>query len=184
MKDISVSKPDALAVSQVVERARTQAGESLVELCAASPILLVFLRHAGCTFCRETLSDIGGSRALIEKEGVRIVLVHMGDTEALKKKIAKYGVADLDRICDAGQQLYQAFGLKRGTFGQLFGLKVLARALFGGALLRHGLGPVVSDSLQLPGVFLIQNGEILRRFRHRSAADRPDYVKICSPDPQ
>ena len=120
---------------------------------------------------------------MLEKEGVRIVLVHMGDTELLNKKLAKYQVADLSRICDPGQELYRAFGLKRGTLGQLFGLKVLTRAFLGGALLRHGLGPVVGDSLQLPGVFLIQNGEIHRRFRHRSAADRPDYVKICTPAP-
>jgi hypothetical protein len=31
---------------------------------------------------------------------------------------------------------------------------------------------------QLPGVFVIQNGAILREFRHRTAADRPDYVAL------
>lgn len=182
MKPKSEPTPGATAIAQVVERARTQSGESIVELCNKSPVLLVFLRHAGCTFCREALADISQSRADLERGGARIVLVYMGDSEALQKLLAKYGLADLGRVCDPGQQLYQAFGLKRGRFAQLFGLKVLGRAFFGGALMRHGIGPTVDDAAQMPGVFLIHNASILRRFRHRSAADRPDYVALCQPD--
>jgi hypothetical protein len=29
-----------------------------------------------------------------------------------------------------------------------------------------------------PGVFLVQHGKILAEYRHRSPADRPDYVAI------
>src|ERR1035441_2022695 len=73
-----------------------------------------------------------------EAAGVRIVLVHMVDSDAIEKLIGKYGLDGVDRICDPARKLYRAFGLKRGRLRQLFGPKVLWRALPEGVLSRHG----------------------------------------------
>lgn len=172
--------PDAAAVLAVVSRARTQQGELLTDLCAASPVLLVFLRHAGCSFCRETLADLQASRADVTQEGARIVLVHLGDSARLDRFLTKRGLGDVSRIADRSQSLYRAFGLLRGGWRQLAGPKVLWRGFVEGVLWRHGLGKPAADASQMPGVFLIRDGEIARRFRHRSAADRPDYVGIVT----
>lgn len=168
-------------IVQALESARTGSGQKLAALSDASSVLLIFLRHAGCTFCREALGDLARQRDLIEAAGVRIVLVHMGDSDAVGKLIRRYGLTGVDRICDPGKKLYQAFGLKRGTPWQLFGPKVLWRALPEGALVRHGIGHLAADSFQMPGIFLIDKSGIVRRFRHRTAADRPDYAGICAP---
>jgi hypothetical protein len=32
----------------------------------------------------------------------------------------------------------------------------------------------------MPGLFLIDESGIVRRFRHQTAADRPDYAGICA----
>jgi len=144
-------------------------------------VLLIFLRHAGCSFCRETLADVAVSRPAIEGQRTRIILVHMGDARELDLLLVKYGLSGLDRICDPQQQLYGVFGLKRGSFRQLFGWKVLRRGIFGGVVLRHGIGAAHADASQLPGAFLVDRCAIVRRFRHRSAADRPDYVSLCTP---
>jgi hypothetical protein len=142
-------------------------------------VLLVFLRHAGCSFCREALSDVARTRQGIEKNGTRIVLIHMGDTEAFEALLMKNGLSDLDHICDPEQSLYRAFGVRRGSFGQLFGPKVVWRAISEGVLLRYGIGAAVADPAQMPAIFLISRSEIVGRFRHRSAADRPDYLAFC-----
>src|SRR6266550_6707477 len=42
-------------VLQFALRTKVQGGSTIDQLSKASPILLVFLRHAGCTFCRESL---------------------------------------------------------------------------------------------------------------------------------
>ncbi len=179
MKRTAQSPADALAVSQVLERALTQSGDNIMDLSAASAILLVFLRHAGCSFCREALGDIGRERGAIERSGTRIVLVHMGETAALDALLPKYGLAGVDRICDGERDLYRAFGIERGTLRQLFGLKVLWRGLLGGVVARHGIASAQADSSQMPAIFLVHNASIVRRFRHRSAADRPDYLAFC-----
>ena len=142
--------------------------------------MLLFLRHAGCTFCREALSDIGSVRQEVAKTGTRIVLVHMGDSGAIEELLKKSGLEGMERIVDPDQRLYRAFGLKRGSLLQLFGPKVLVRGVQAGLLAGHGLGPLSADSSQMPGLFLIHRGRILRRFRHRTAADRPDYLAICA----
>lgn len=147
-------------------------------------MLLVFLRHAGCSFCRESLADIASVRVPIERSGTRIVLVHMGDIGALEGLLEELRIAELDRISDPDRKLYQAFGLKRGSLLQLMGPKVLWRGLFAGVLARYGIAWALTDSSQMPATFLIHNSAIVRRFRHRSAADRPDYEGLCSPAPR
>ena len=122
--------------------------------------------------------DIAGARALIEGSGARIVLVHRGDSQAIEELMGKYGLAGVDRICDREQKLYRAFGLKRENLRQRFGAKVLWRAFRGGAQSRHGIGQLPADSFQMPGLFPIGHASIVRRYRHRSAADRPDYAGI------
>ena len=177
---MSRSSFDLHATANLLESATTESGRKLVDLMAQSSILLVFLRHAGCTFCRETLSDISKLRSEIEARGTHIVLVHMGDREAMLSIVAKYGLSDLERIADSTQVLYAAFGLGRGSFRQLFGWKVWWRGVFAGLIKGHGRGAAVADYRQMPGVFYLEKGMIAKRFRHKSAADRPPYESICS----
>ena len=172
---------DLATAARVLEATVTQSGRRLLDLSADSPVLLVFLRHAGCTFCRETLADLSKYRSRIESNATRIVIVHMGEPESMESLLERNDLIDVDRIVDANQDLYRTFGLKRGTLRQLFGLTVWNRAFLGGALARHGIGFIQGDSTQMPGLFLIHQGSILRRFRHRSVADRPDYTTLGVP---
>ncbi len=175
-----MAQPRLQEIVQALDGVRTQSGQTLAALSEASPVLVVFLRHAGCTFCREAIGDVARERGGIETSGVRIVLVHMGDSEAIGKLTETYGLGGVDRICDPDRKLYRAFGLRRGNLRQLFGPKVIWRALPGGVLSRHGIGRITADSFQMPGLFLIDESGIVRRFRHRTAADRPDYASICA----
>jgi peroxiredoxin len=169
----------AESIASLLEAARTDSGKRFMDFVEAGPVLLVFLRHGGCTFCREAISDIARDRAEIEAEGTRIVLVHMGDRDAIGAAVARYGVGDLERICDPSRKLYDAFGLKSGSVGQLAGFKVIWRGLWAGLVKGHGLSSPKADSTQMPGVFLIDSGVIVGRFRHRSAADRPSYINLA-----
>jgi hypothetical protein len=175
---------DALSLARLLDRSRTQSGKTIIDLSSDARVLLIFLRHAGCSFCREALSDVARTRRNIERSGTRIVLVHMGDTEAFEAMLLKYDLPHVDHICDPDQQLYKAFGVRRGSVTQLFGPKVLWRGISEGVLLRHGLGSPLADPAQMPALFLISQSEIVRRFRHRSAADRPDYLAFCAPEPE
>jgi hypothetical protein len=159
--------------------ARCQNGESLISLSRRQPRLVVCLRHLGCTFCRESLADLVRQRPEIESSGTGIVLVHPTDDERAAALFADFGLADLPRVADPHRVLYQALGLSRGSLLQLLGPRVIWRAAVATAR-GHRLGRRDGDTRQMPGVFLVQDGQIIKAFRHRDVADKLDYRAIAS----
>lgn len=162
--------------------AKTNTGISIFEYSHDSRVMLVFLRHFGCTFCREMLDDISKMRTKIQKEGITIVLVHMvGDDEA-NEVLKIYKLNDLPRISNPEMDLYNAWGLEQGTISQLFGMKVWWRGLTAGVINGHGIGWLKGNGFQMPGVFLVENEKVIDQFIHKSAADRPDYWNLACCD--
>lgn len=181
--DAQTAKPPADGVDPL----RTligNTGKSLFQLSEESPVLVVFLRHSGCTFCREALADLGAKRATIEASGTRIALVHLSTEADIAPFAEKYGVADLPRFADPDRLLYREFDLAPGGVTQLLGLKVWWRGMLAALKAGHGFGGIKESMFQMPGTFLIENGKVLRAFRHQSAADRPDYTELACPLPK
>lgn len=155
-------------------------GLTLLDYSSAQPVLVVFLRHAGCTFCREALADLAKFRTSIERDGKRIVLVHMGqDDRSGLSLVEPYGLQDAGRVADPDRGLYRAFELPRGTLAQLFGWSVFLRGISAGLLARHGVGPLQGDGFQMPGVFVVRDGRIVRGRALATAAERPDYCELA-----
>jgi hypothetical protein len=104
-------------------------------------------------------------------------MISDGEAAAL---FSRYGLGDVSRISDPDPLLYHAFGLQRGRLSQLLSWKVWWRTLIAGIAYRHWAGRLKGDRRQMPGVFLMNNGEVVHEFRHRTAADRPDYTDIAN----
>ncbi len=179
---VSDTSSTALAVAplleQVLSEYHDQYNVSLLEITNSAPTLMVFLRHFGCPFCRESLSDIHALLPELEKSGVRPVLVHMGDEEDTFTLFSRYGLSPLSRISSPTRMLYKAFGLTRAKTGEFLCADTVRRcgeALLGG----HSIGKVQGDVMQMPGVFLVHRARIISAFRHRHAGDRPDYVRLA-----
>lgn len=153
----------------------TNKGWKLQEMSERWPLVVVFLRHFGCTFCREALQDLGRLQDELAAKGKVLVLVHMGNEEEAGAVLAKYGLQDVHHISDNDRRLYRYFGLQRGFLSQLAGPKVWVRGIHAGIIKRHGLNASGADAWQMPGIFLYHKGRIRKKFIHRSAADVPDY---------
>jgi peroxiredoxin len=161
-------------------RTRTNVGVSLEELSRLSPILLVFLRHSGCMFCREALSDLARKRREVEANGTRLVLVHMGTEGQGNRLFERYGLEDATRIDDPRRTLYRAFGLPRGTLGMFLSPKLWVRTFQAAVLGGNRMGRITGDVFQLPGAFLLYYGQLVRCYRHQSPSDRPDYIALVT----
>ncbi len=157
---------------------RTHTGQNLDQLASERPQMVVFLRHAGCTFCREALAELSARRTEIEQAGCGIVLVHLGAGDGAAF-FAQYGMEAVPRISDPQCRLYRQFGLDLGSFRQLFGLRVWQRGIVAGLLQGHGLGWAQGNSFQMPGVFMYYQGRVIDGFLHDQASDRPDYVGLA-----
>lgn len=157
---------------------KTQNGESLAEIADNSPVLLIFLRHFGWTFCREAVAEIAEKRDSLTANGTQLAFVSMAEEAKAARFFARYGVEDLPRFSDQSAKLYQAFGLQRGGASQLFAPKNFIRgfeALMKGG---HTVGAPVGDVWQMPGVFLIFKDEIRKSFIHETASDKPNYEEM------
>lgn len=170
-----------LELAEVLRTAMTQNGQSLYDLSQQQDLLVVCLRHSGCTYCREALADLGRQQAAIRQSGIRPVVIHMSSEEQGHSLLAQYGCADIDHVSDPTRRIYRALELRLGTLTELFGVKAFWRALIGGTIFKYGFGPIVGNAQQLAGAFVIRNGAIVRSFRHRSSSDRADYQELaCS----
>ncbi|MBI1310924.1 redoxin domain-containing protein [bacterium] len=159
---------------------RSTTGQSLNELSAERPILVAFLRHSGCTFCRELLGDLAQRRKQIEAAGIGIVLVHLERDADVAELAARYGLADVPRIADREQHLYEAFELRRMSPVEMLNPAVWLGGFRTAILKRHGFGRIKGDVLQMPGVFLVKNGEILAGYRHKTPASSCDIGRLIA----
>jgi peroxiredoxin len=157
----------------------THKGISLQEHADQAPTMLIFLRHFGCPFCKETLRELAENRAHIEAQGTRIVLVHMVDELTAEEHTKQYELNDLHRIADPDKRIYKAFGLLRGNIFQLFGFNVVVRGIYQFILHLNPPHKFVGDPFQMPGIFVIHKGMLVQTFKHTSVADRPDYIELA-----
>jgi len=157
--------------------------ETLDELSNHQPILLVCLRHSGCTFCRETLARVQRLRPEIERRGMKIVLASHADLPGVEAIAGRYGLGDAPIVSDPERLLYRALELRRGSPREVLGLTEFRRALLGGLLFRHGVAMPTGDPFQLAGTFVIHRGKVVAAHRPKTAGEAPDLTKLVDTCP-
>ncbi len=155
-------------------------GEDLLTLSSRGPLLIVFLRHAGCTFCREAMGDLAAVKRRIDERGTELVVVQMGSAREGAELAQRFGLRPGQAVSDPSRRLYHTFELRRGSLWELINPKVIFRGFTAAFLKGYGMGKVRGDSTQMPGVFLVRDGKVVREYRHHSVADRPDYIALAS----
>jgi hypothetical protein len=171
----------AAELTELLASVSAESGDSLLSLTEESPVLLLFLRHFGCSFCRQTIEHIAVLDDELARREVRPVFVHLGPSEIAKAHFDYYGLGSVERIHDPQALLYRTppFSLARtNVFSHFFQPKVLASWFMKGAIFKHGLGKIENDGEQMPGVFFLRDGAIVRSFVHKTIADVPDYLKL------
>ena len=177
---IPPSRKSPYTVEEAAALYRLSSGETLDEASRAKPLVLVFLRHFGCTFTRQILHGLQDLEQQAQRHGATLVLVHMLKSG---EEIGYLGDnSDVPRIADPRCELYRAFGLGKGGFMELFGPHVFWRgmiAIFKGC----GVGHLAGDGLQMPGAFVFQDGKVISSQPAHSAADLPDLASLFKSTP-
>jgi hypothetical protein len=169
-------------LAAVLQHYRTESGRTLLELLDESPFLLIFLRHFGCSFCRQTLEDVSRIRETLEARGIRPVFVHLGSPERAKPYFDYYHLSDIERVSNPDASLYAQpiFSLTRKSVFSQFLIPQVWKGWLQGALRKHGIGLVKEDPDQMPGIFYLRDRSIVRAFRYRTIADEPDYLRLIA----
>jgi hypothetical protein len=167
-------------VAGALQQFHTESGRSLLEIVDHSPVLLLFLRHFGCAFCRQTLDQVSKLREPIAARGVTPVFVHLGTPERAKPYFDYYQLADVERVSNPDGSLYQhpIFHLSRTNPYSHFLIPAVWKGWLKGALRNYGIGMIQEDGFQMPGLFFLKERRIANSFRYRTIADEPDYLKL------
>ena len=185
MVSLNTKKPEP-TFTHTLKEVVSREGLTLESLSKDAPTLVVFLRHLGCVYCRESLSELRRLRSEIEANGVRIALVHMGSESEASNLLEVFNLTDLPRFSDPERRLYEAFGLERSTMSRMLApenlISMLKSVVRSEVPLRRTMGKVVGDALQMPGVFLIHENLILDDYRPENLTKRPDYLKLAALD--
>lgn len=158
-------------VEQVSRRMMVSNGKNLWELGLEKRLLLIFVRHAGCTFCRETLGELKAQLPNLLAQKITPVVVHLGAPDDGAKMLERAGLQDTLLVSNPEADLYRAYDLKRGQLSQLLGPQVWWRGFRSAILKGHGTGSLVGDGFQLGGAFLVEKGRIIKSFPAKNAAD-------------
>ena len=164
---------------ELLESIYTNKGNSLAQLNQQNPILLVFLRHFGCVFCKEALTDIAQLRKQIEGYGIQIIFVHMASKAVADDYFERYQLQGIQHVSDPDSSHYRSFGIEKGSFSQLYGMRTWIRG-FAAKQQGHALeiAKELGSTTQMPGLFMIQDGKIMDQYLHQYASDRPDYLQL------
>jgi hypothetical protein len=180
MGSAGTNSPDEVA--QTLAGIHTESGANLLGLVEASPVLLVFLRHFGCSLCRQAISDVADLKGELDKCGVQPVFVHLGTAERAKPFFDYYGIGDVERVSDPGAAVYQlpVFALPRMHPALTLLQPSVWAGWLKGALFKHGIGAIKEDGHQMQGIFFLKGPKIVRQFRYKTIADEPDYLKLVA----
>ncbi|MEM1451678.1 MAG: hypothetical protein AAGI22_21380 [Planctomycetota bacterium] len=104
-----------------------------------------------------------------------ILLVHMGTPEQGEQFLAKRW-PEARAVSDPNKRLFDAFGLTRGSFAQLFGIDAWVAAA---RSIKHGIGLPVGDPLVLAGSFVVMGSDVIESDVAESTASVPDLDRLA-----
>jgi peroxiredoxin len=166
--------PRALADATVLDE--TKQVFRLGDTWSKQPVVLTFVRHFGCIFCREHVIELQGQMERIHALGAEVVVVGNGAPHFIE------GFRELTGFrgplyTDPSRKSYEAASLKHGwaTFMNLRAVTNLGRAFVGGAR----QGSIQGDPAQQGGTLVIAPpGRVLFHHVSDTAGDHPKLEKL------
>ena len=153
-----------------------QGGVSIYEHSLEKPLLLILLRHVGCTFCRRTLHELSQSLLQIRACGYEAGIVHMDSDVSMEEQLSHYDLQTIPRFHDPKKILYNSLGLQRTSIRKMFKKEIWDTGKEQHK--QYGAAWPQSDPMQLPGAFLIDAGEVVAGETTLSTEEQPDFLAL------
>jgi peroxiredoxin len=152
----------------------------LSERWRRATLIVAFMRHFGCAFCREHLIDLGGVYDVIQAAGGDVVAVFQYRAESTRNFCRHRGVP-FDCLGDPGREGYRSVELGRGERKEFFGAKVVAGwARVARKRVIVGL-PKGGDVAQRPGTFVLdREGRVVYAHYNKDSTDNAPIAELVA----
>jgi len=149
----------------------------LSERWTKQPLVITFMRHFGCAFCREHLIQLGRSYGEVRSAGGEVLAVFQYRAEPSNNFCRSRGIP-FDCLGDPTRAGYKAVGLDRGERKEYMGLRIY-RHWIRAAKVGAYVGRPQGDIAQRPGTFVIDSeGQVLLAHYNRSSPDNPAIADL------
>jgi peroxiredoxin len=150
-------------------------GESIQEISEQQPVLMIFLRHFGCSFCRELMQELSENRMQLWQKNYKAIIVHMSSDKEALDFLKQYNLEDFSQISDPTCALYESFGIKRATYGEAFHFKSWWKAFL---LMSKGVfvGELSGDGFRKAATAVIYKGELLKFSQRQYVFQQPELA--------
>lgn len=144
----------------------------LEERWRGSPLIVAFMRHFGCAFCREQLIHMTRAWDDIRSAGADAVAIFQYRAESTRN-FCHYRKIPFDCLGDPAKQAYDAVGLGRGKRREYLGAKAVKgwfRVARSGAV----IGIPHGDIALRPATFVVRpGGEVVLAHYNEDSTDNP-----------
>ncbi len=161
---------------------RDETGRSLAtrQLWEKQSVMVVFVRHFGCVFCRQQLSELREIIPEIRNAGVELAVIGNGTWNFIQGFKEAIGLKSLSVYTDPSLATYKAAGMDRGRTAMLDARWIVKglKAFFSG----HRQASTQGDALQLGGVLVVaRGGRLLFKQASRFAGDHasPEQIRAA-----
>jgi peroxiredoxin len=160
----------------------------LGELWQERPVVLAFMRHYGCVFCRDHAVKLHRARKQFDEAGVGVAVVGFGTPADAAEFRRLQGIELPLLVDDPDRPTYALAGAKVATLGELLGPKVAWDAVKRTIVSRLRLGSIAvhqgkirHHAAQLGGVLLIApDGSVRYAYLSEDAADQPPVREVIA----
>ncbi|KAL0486003.1 hypothetical protein AKO1_012239 [Acrasis kona] len=167
-----------------LDRVPTTSGLTVGALSNKHKVLLLFLRHTNCVFCKESIELIADNYGNLIKYNTIPVLVHMESPKYFAKFLKDFAgenqiIGNMVSAHDEYNYISKAFSV----IDEASPVKHLPTMVYR-ALTSKYLGqtsPFAPEGLsnhRIPAVFVIENGKVINEFRYAHQGDRADFLRV------
>ena len=150
----------------------------VASLWQKKPLVLVFVRHAGCPLCRAHVAELRDEQQQFAAAGAEIAVIAMG-TPAQVAEFRQFNRLPFVCLADEKQVAYRAFGIPRGNVLQVAGPGVWASGFH--SIWKHGAGQIIGDKYQLPGTVIVDTtGHVQFVYYGRDSSDWPPNATLLA----
>ena len=171
---------DQIPLQEALAAFSSSRGRTLADLSNEAPVLVVFLRHGGCPFCREVLAQLQSLSAELTKRGLQLAIVHMMEPQQASQLLARYQLQDVHSFSDPERKLYELFQVKRGKLAEVAGPAIWWSGFKTTILSGHLPGIPGKDVQQLGAALILDKGQIVASHFSQNSADQPDWDQLLA----
>lgn len=171
---------DQTHLKQALADFSSSEGITLSELSETRPVLVVFLRHGGCPFCRQVLSQLQALSEQIAQQNLQLAVVHMMNQAQAETLLARYQLENVHSFSDPDRKLYELFQVKKGNLSDIMGPAIWWSGFKTTVLSGNLPGIPGKDIQQLGAALILDKGIVIASHFSQNSADLPDWNRLLS----